>query len=264
MRTTSNGAATLAWDERGEGRPLLLVMGHRFSSAMWHWALEGLSAQARVVWFDNRGTGQSNTPPGPYAMRALAEDAFAVMDAAGLKSASVYGVSMGGMIAQEMALAAPDRVDSLILGCTAARYPGARPPHPATHLQYWLPRRLVLGLSRGLLYGPAAKANRIAQDLKLLQADRSDPRGLVGQAHAIAGFNALDRLSEIRQPTLVLHGSHDRVFPVAMAEELAAGIADSRLVVLEGAGHNYVADVTDASNAAVLDFLKSLDATGGR
>lgn len=260
MQITSNGAAVLAWDERGDGPPVLLIMGHRFSSAMWRWALDDLSSDARLVFFDNRGTGASNAPPGPYAMRNLAEDAFAVMDAAGLRSANVYGVSMGGMVALEMALSRPERVDSLILGCTAARYPGSRPPHPVTLLQYWAPRWLMLRFSRGLLYGPAAHPDRIAEDLKLLGEDRSDPRGLVGQAHAIAGFNVLERLSGIGQPTLVLHGGDDRVFPVAMARELAAGIRNSRLVVLEGAGHNYVADATEASGQAVRSFLASLGA----
>lgn len=263
MRTISNGAAVLAWTEYGAGRPVLLVMGHRFSSAAWGWALDGLSSQARLVLFDNRGTGASNSPAGPYTMQDLAEDAFAVMDAAGLKSAAVYGVSMGGMIAQEMALLKPCRVDSLILGCTAARYPGSRPPHPASYLQYWLPKGLVLRLGRDLLYGPRATSDRVAADLELLGRDHSEPRGLIGQAKAITNFNALDRLCEIRQPTLILHGSHDKVFPVALARELAAGIKNSRLVLLDGAGHNYVADATDASNRAVVDFLSSIGPTSG-
>src|SRR5690348_11921405 len=119
MGLAINNGAALAWRQRGEGPALLLVMGHRFSSQMWGWALEGLSSERRVIYFDNRGTGASDAPPGPYSMQDLAGDAFAVMDAAGIRSAAVYGVSMGGMIAQQMALMSPERVSALILGCTA-------------------------------------------------------------------------------------------------------------------------------------------------
>lgn len=188
-------------------------------------------------------------------MQDLAEDAFAVLNAAGLDSADVYGVSMGGMVALEMALSRPERVTSLILGCTAARCPPGRARNP---LLYWLPKSLAVTLGKGVLYGSAADPARVAEDMALLRADRSDRRGLIAQAQAVAGFDVLDRLDEIRQPTLVLHGNEDRIIPLAMGAELAAGIAGSRLVVLEGSGHNYVADATRASNDAVLQFLKSV------
>jgi len=259
MALAVNNRAVLAWRQQGGGPALLLVMGHRFSSQMWCWALDGLSSERSVICFDNRGTGASNAPPGPYSMQDLAEDAFAVMDAAGIRSAAVYGVSMGGMIAQQMALMNPERVSALILGCTAARFPRNRPPSALSYLQYWLPKSLTVRLAQKVLYGSLATAELVRQDLEIIRKDECNPRGLIGQAHAIADFNVQSRLNEIKQPTLVLHGSEDKVIPLSLGSELAAGISTSQFVVLEGSGHNYLADAADTSNEAILHFLRSVD-----
>src|SRR6202040_2939306 len=115
----------LYWDEQGSGEPLLLIMGLSYPSYMWHRSRPVLAARYRTVALDNRGVGRSDVPPGIYSIALMASDAAAVMDAAGFESAHVYGVSMGGMIAQEFALQYPERVRSLILGCTAAGGPHA-------------------------------------------------------------------------------------------------------------------------------------------
>src|ERR1700761_923917 len=112
--TTSNGAR-LHWGEQGSGTPILLVMGHRFSAKMWYPSIPALAARHRVIWFDNRGTGESDTTA-KLSVAQMAADAFAVMDAAGVERAHIYGVSMGGVIVQEMALTAPQRVHSLTVG----------------------------------------------------------------------------------------------------------------------------------------------------
>ena len=101
-------------------------MGLGYPSAMWHRTRPELSAFYRTIALDNRGAGQSDVPPGPYSIALMASDAAAVLDAAGVPSAHVFGVSMGGMIAQEFALQYPQRVQSLILGCTAAGGPNAQ------------------------------------------------------------------------------------------------------------------------------------------
>src|SRR5882672_10728057 len=125
MPFIDNQGAKIYWDEQGEGEPVLLIMGLGYPSAMWYRTRPLLAARYRTIALDNRGVGRSDVPPGPYPIALMASDAAGVLDASGLESAHVYGVSMGGMIAQEFALQYPKRVRSLILGCTAAGGPHA-------------------------------------------------------------------------------------------------------------------------------------------
>src|SRR5246127_1839816 len=126
MPFVENQGAEIYWDEQGSGEPLLLLMGLSYPSYMWHRFRPVLAQTYRTIAVDNRGVGQSDVPPGVYSIALMASDAAAVLDAAKVRSAHVFGVSMGGMIAQEFALQYPARVRSLILGCTAAG--GAPPP----------------------------------------------------------------------------------------------------------------------------------------
>src|ERR1700745_204071 len=125
MAFVDNQGARIYWDEQGQGEPVLLIMGRGFPSAMWYRIRPALSARYRTIAFDNRGIGQSDVPPGPYPIALMASDAAAVLDAAGIVGAHLFGVSMVGMIAQEFVLQYPKRVLSLILGCTAAGGPTA-------------------------------------------------------------------------------------------------------------------------------------------
>ena len=134
--------ARIWWDQSGTGDPILLIMGHAYGADMWHRTAPELAASYRVIRFDNRGIGRSSDPPGPYPVQLMADDALAVLDAASVASAHVYGVSMGGFIALQLALDHPGRVRSLVLGCTAASAEGAAhcshefgpwcPPPPST------------------------------------------------------------------------------------------------------------------------------------
>src|SRR5579864_3907880 len=125
MPFIQNQGAKIYWDEQGQGAPILLIMGLGWPSYLWHRTRPVLASRFRTIALDNRGIGQSDVPPGPYPIALMASDAAAVLDAAGIESAHVFGVSMGGMIAQEFALQYPKRVLSLILGCTAAGGPTA-------------------------------------------------------------------------------------------------------------------------------------------
>jgi 3-oxoadipate enol-lactonase len=125
MPFVENKSARIYWDEQGSGEPLLLIMGLSYPSYMWHRSRSDLAKRFRTIALDNRGVGQSDAPPGVYSMALMASDAAAVLDAAGAQSTHMFGVSMRGMIAQEFALQYPNRVRSLILGCTAAGGPHA-------------------------------------------------------------------------------------------------------------------------------------------
>src|SRR5579872_3340278 len=130
MAFVVNQGISIYWDEQGAGEPVLLIMGLTYPSDMWHRSRPVLAARFRTIALDNRGIGRSDVPPGPYPIAVMASDAAAVLDAAGLESAHVFGVSMGGMIAQEFALQYPKRVRSLILGCTTPGGPEAVQAEP--------------------------------------------------------------------------------------------------------------------------------------
>src|SRR5712664_1070553 len=125
MPFVENLGARIHWDEEGSGAPLLLIMGLGWPSQGWHRLRPALSEKYRTIALDNRGVGRSEVPAGPYSIAQMAADAAAVLNSARVNTAHIFGVSMGGMIAQEFALQYPNKVRSLILGCSAAGGPQA-------------------------------------------------------------------------------------------------------------------------------------------
>lgn len=247
--------ARIWWEQTGSGTPVLLIMGHAYGAGMWHRALPELAGRHRVIRFDNRGIGRSSDPPGPYPVPVMAGDAAAVLDAAGADSAHVYGVSMGGFIALQLALEHPGRVQSLTLGCTAAAAP--RGPHGAlvTRIRSLVPAPVLNRMARNLLYGPNTATRLKKEDQQVVQHTRASTQGRHGQLTGMADFDVTTQLGQIRVPTLILHGSRDRIVPFASAQQLAAGITGSRLVAFPGAGHIYTTDVPAAANHEFLRFL---------
>ena len=267
MPFADSGAVRLHWQERGHGTPVLLVMGHRFSSQMWYPILPALAAAHRTVWFDNRGTGLSDTTR-KVTVAQLAADAFAVMDAAGLEQAHVFGVSMGGVIVQEMAMQQPSRVTSLVLGCTGI-LSADKPRMPAVmRTLYYLPPsvlRLLMPRRRGDAgYGSAAPPERVAFDQAMLAKDKFSVPGVVAQAAAIAGYSATKTaVAALAAPALVLHGDEDAVVPFGWGVELAETLSSGRFVKLEGSGHNFLVAAREQAAAAVLNFLREVDTKAG-
>ena len=258
MPLTAGRSPHLQWQEKGDGAPLLLVMGHRFSSRMWGPLLDLLAAEHRVVWFDNRGTGGSGATR-DATIRDLAEDALAVMDAAELEAAHVLGVSMGGVVALDLALAAPARVRSLVIGCSGVLTADKPRAPKSRYAAYFLPTWLTLRLSAPALYGPACPPERRDADLALLRDDVFDRRGVIAQAKAVAApVTTLEEVAAIDVPTLVLHGTEDRIVPFAWGEELARTVPRARLARYEGSGHSFMAERPEEVSADVLRFLASV------
>ena len=255
--------ARIWWDQSGTGDPVLLIMGHAYGADMWHRTAPGLAASYRVIRFDNRGAGRSSDPPGPYPVPLMAGDALAVLDAAGAASAHVYGVSMGGAIALQLALDHPGRVRSLTLGCTAASAQGASRGALLTRVRTLVPAAALNRMAGKLLYGPGTPASRRAEDHLIVRRTRSSGRGRRGQLTGLASFDVTGRLAEIRVPVLVMHGAQDRIVPAASAQRLAGGIAGARLVVFPDAGHVYITDATQAANQEVLHFLAGIPGPAG-
>src|SRR4029077_5684753 len=238
MPFVENQGAKLYWDEQGSGEPLLLIMGLSYPSYMWHRSRPVLANSYRTIALDNRGVGQSDVPPGIYSIALMASDAAAVMDAAGgggapvmeaagVERAHVFGVSMGGMIAQEFALQYPSRVRSLILGCTAAGGPHAVQAESAA-LQTLMRRDLTPEESKEaiipFIYDAATSRERIDEDMAIRMKSFPTPQGYAGQLQGIFGWEAPRRIAQITAPTLVIHGETDRLVPSANAQLIAKHI----------------------------------------
>jgi pimeloyl-ACP methyl ester carboxylesterase len=188
----------------------------------------------------------------------MAADAFAVLDAAGVASAHVYGASMGGLVAQEMALSQPERVRSLVLACTGAPSDETAPTKRPTGWQFRIPTRLLTGAVRKTMYSADVPKELVDEDLRILVGTKTSAAALTEQARAIADYRSLDRVGAISIPTLVLHGTRDTVVDYDRGVELAEAIPGARLHTLVGAGHNYSTEAGPEANDAVLGFLAGL------
>lgn len=259
MPVLKRGGVEIAWREQGDGAPILLIMGHRYSARMWYPVLEGLGERFRLVSFDNQGTGESGARR-RTSIRQMAEDAVAVMEAAGLKDAHIYGVSMGGAIALELAIRHPRRVRSLILGCTLAKTQDIAMKIRWYHwLVYHLPRPILRrfgrrGKNHG--YGDSASADRIKRDQMILAQDRCDPKGVWAQALAMAEYCVdPDDLRAITAPALVLHGGQDSTVSYEQGERLTFMLPTARLIFFPRAGHNYHVAEGERANREIEQFV---------
>ena len=264
--TARAGAPHVFWHgpDRVEttGRPVVvLVNGWTASGLLWPAGLvEQLERSYDVVRVDNRGSGYSRTAPAPFTMTQLADDVREVLRAIGARSATIVGLSMGGMIAQELAINHPDVVERLVL-C------GTRPPTPAG----FAPARSVLeamtatprtGEGVGTFFERTWGAV-VGGDFRRLDPDgmrelvrhlreRPTPRaGVINQLRAISGWSGPSRLGRITAPTVVLHGADDPLIPVGNGMRLAQLIADSTYVELPGVGHLVPYEAPDALLAAI-------------
>ena len=248
----------IKWESQGDGSPLLLIQGLGYGRWGWEPVVPGLAARHRVVTFDNRGIGESDKPEGPYTAAQMAGDALQVLDEAGIERAHVLGASLGGMIAQELAVAAPERVDKLVLCCTTPGGPTTVPmPEVTVRLFAEAPtlapevalRRFV---ENALGEDPPIE---IVNDLFARRvANPPDPAGWQSQAAAGMTFAGVD--GEIAAPTLILGGTADNVVDHRNAEVLAARIPGARVELLAGAGHLFFWEQPDESVRIINEFLE--------
>ena len=248
----------LHWEQTGSGSPVLLIMGAVYSSAMWYPALPVLSARHRLISFDNQGTGRSTWAP-TTSIAEMAADALAVLDAAEVERADVYGISLGGVIALELALAATERVRSLVLGCTCVLTPDK--PRAPLEVNDALRSASRRDLADSTLYGSVCPPETRTRNHQAILDDIAVPEALVAQQDALRAYSGdLAAVSGLAMPALVLHGTEDPIVPVEWGRELAGALPASRLVVYEGCGHNYLVEVAHQANGEVLDFLAEVAA----
>jgi pimeloyl-ACP methyl ester carboxylesterase len=232
-------------------------MGLSFTHEMWHRTLPALGGY-RTILFDNRGMGRSSVPRGPYSIRQMAGDAQAVLNAAGVERADVIGASMGGMIAQELALQHPESVRRLILACTS--YSGFFCRWPDARFAGWMFGSRTARDNRrrsltDLLYADRTPQERIEEDIRIRGACTWTAAGFYGQLAAILTWNAYYRLPRIAAPTLVLHGDQDRLIPIQNGRTLARRIPGAVFEEIVDAGHILMTDQPQACGEAVARFL---------
>ncbi len=258
MAYVVNKGAKLYWREEGSGPPVLLIMGLSFTHDMWYRVTPGLAGEYRAILFDNRGIGLSDVPRGPYSMRRMASDARAVLDAAGVESAHVIGASMGGMIAQELALRYPERVRSLMLGCTSSSGLLGKWPQFRYAPRGWKGRsREEREHSlRALLYADTTMPERIEEDVRIRCGCAWCYKGVLSQLAGILTWSAYRRLPGIRVPTLVVHGDQDRLVPPENGRVVASRIPGARFQLIRDAGHVLITDQPEACVEAIRGFLK--------
>jgi pimeloyl-ACP methyl ester carboxylesterase len=250
------GGCRLSFEVFGDPRrqPLLLLEGLGGSIAGWRRNVPHLAAELFVVAFDHRGNGATEAPDEAWTMSTFVEDAIALLDELRIARTHVYGLSFGGMVAQELAIRHPRRVRTIVLGATHAGGPCAvRSTARVPKDRPWL-----------ALYSDAFVAehpDEVAAD-RSIDRDRARPSGAArAQWAAIRDWSSCDRLDRIHAPTLVLHGTADRTVDPANARVLADAIAGAELVWLDGAGHLYHREQPDRADEAVLRFVrKHLDA----
>lgn len=257
----------LYYETHGEGKPLVLISGLGYSLWQWHKMVPFLDEHFKVITFDNRGVGQSEKPAGPYTAQMLAADTVGLLDALKVEKAIIMGHSMGGFIAQAIALDFPQRVEKLILCSTNFGGPHHAPVTPEamkvlTDVTSDALTRFKNGLAVSTAPGWSEKnAEMIDEWVKWRVANPIEPGpyqsqlaiglGLLPEA---AAFEA--KLPAIHVPTLILFGEHDKVVPPANAELLSKQIPNSQVVIFPDAGHFFPIEIPEAASRAVIEFAK--------
>lgn len=261
MPTAGVAGRELYYERAGAGEPLLLIQGMSGTHAAWGRPFRSLLEERfECVVFDNRGIGFSGPAEEPFTTAELAGDTVGLLDALAIESAHVLGISMGGMVAQELALSRPERIRSLVLGCTYCGGPEARLMDPAD---------LAL-LGEAYASGDFERAVRAMWEVNLSPSFRAEesryadfraiseaapvPRETIEkQLGAVVAHDTSARLGGLDLPTLVVHGSEDRVLPAVNGDQIAALVPGARLEVLDGIGHLFWWEQPERSAALIAE-----------
>ena len=265
MQTVTHDGVELAYDVAGpaDGEPVVLLSGLGYGRWMWRWQRDRLAEEYRPIRIDNRGAGDSDEPAGPYTIEGMAADVEAVLAAEGVDRAHVVGASMGGMIAQRYALEY-SRAKTLTLCCTTHGGVDAVPIPDETQEQMFdtpkgaSERELIRHRMRPAFNERFTNRNPHLMDRIIewrLEQDAGAP-AREAQAAAALEFDVSDRLERIRVPTLVMHGTNDRVLPAANGKLLDEKIPETRLELVEGGSHCFFIEDSELVNRTLRSFLE--------
>ena len=260
----------LFYEIHGDGFPLLLVMGAGGGSAAWFFQIRDFKRHYRVIVFDNRGMGRTQRSPVPYTIKTMADDAVGLLKHLGIEKAHVLGMSLGGRVAQEIAITYPDMVERLILVAATSKAEDSATPGMLEafavkegdtrvdfrSIDYRRAHRKIVSLAYNKrLY------RTILVPLARLQIWREDIEAHLELMEAEVGHTTLDRLHTIKARTLVMQGTEDRIVYPRTCEELAGRIPNAKLVQLEGGSHALYFEMRRRFNKEVLDFLRETTIT---
>jgi len=261
------GAVNLSYDTFGAGEPLLLIMGFGAPGIAWMPVLPML-AGFQCIYFDNRGTGNSDKPSGPYTIPDMADDAAALLDAVGIEAVLVYGISMGGMIAQELALRHPGKVRKVVLGCTTTGGPEATPPEEETIAALLTAMKLMstdperaIDIMLPVVHPPDfVAAHPEVKQMALMGAAMmppTPPEVIERTLEGITRFNSYDRLPEVKCPVMIVHGERDILIKPANAKLLKSRLPHAEVFMIPNAGHNFFAENSMGIHQRIVEFLKA-------
>jgi len=266
MPTTLVNGINLYYEVHGQGQPLILIQGLGGGHQAWFFQLRAFQKHFRVVTFDNRGIGKSHhTSREPYTIRVMADDVIGLMDHLGIDKAHILGLSLGGMVAQELAISYPHRVDKLILCSTFA----SRETHDATpdvirniNIEaesagvdsMSFDSRQFIGSFISLAFNrwPYRMFFNLVSRFVMKSTHIQD---YLGQMGAVRGYETKSRLHLIHAPTLVITGTEDKLVPPCFSEMIAMRIPNARLVKVGGGSHAFFIEMSSRFNREVLDFV---------
>jgi pimeloyl-ACP methyl ester carboxylesterase len=258
------GDINMYYEIHGEGEPLVLVCGFGGDITRWARILPTMSRDYRVIIYDNRGAGKTDKPDTPYTMDMMADDLAGLLDAIGIDSAHILGISMGGMIAQNFALRHPGKVKALILGCTSCSDPGEDPDNAGKDIvdPVRLETMTVEERARSSLpfiYSQEFIDNNpdiIEEEIAMSVNNPVDVVGYNRQADAITTNDTYNRLPQLKMPVLVIAGDEDRLLPVKHSRIIASRVPGAQLTLLKGKGHGFFSEALDESKRIIDDFIK--------
>jgi pimeloyl-ACP methyl ester carboxylesterase len=255
------GDVTLYYEESGNGTPVILLHGLAGDCSAWTPQIKVLEKNYRVVPLDNRGAGQSSSPDYPYTTRLFAEDTIGLMDAIGItEPAHIIGRSMGGAIAQEMAINYPDRVRSMIITASFGKLD--RYGHRILHNINEVVKAqgyMAAAQWQSLFFFPPPYFNKNQQQMDKFEqgvgiTDRP-VHGYTNSTHACLMHDSLERLNQVKCPTLVLTGGEDVLCAVGPAKQIAERVPGCELKIYEGASHFFMTQCYEESMADIKKFL---------
>jgi 3-oxoadipate enol-lactonase len=260
MKLTRPDGAEIGWYDEGSGEPVLLIMGLAYPAASWFRQTEVLSQDYRVLTIDNRGAGLSKDAPGaPYTVELMADDCLAVLDQAGVERAHVVGISMGGLMAQELAISHAERVGSL---CLMATHPGLAdgvwPPEVFEFLASRAGMSAEQSRESSIPFNYAATTSRelIEQDWAVRLEGTAGPEGYAAQG-GTALWAGLSRLPQVTAPTMVMYGTEDRLVDPGNGERIAGAVPGAVRAPVEGANHVLTTDQPETVNRLLLDWFRA-------
>ena len=267
----------ICYEIKGDGKPLVLIHGFGVNKEEWIGQFIPLSKHFKVIRFDNRGAGKSDHPAEGFTIKTLAEDLNGLLDHIEIKKAHIVGWSLGGMVAQEFVLNYPDKVDKLVLINTLPYWPG-----DASGLEMYRESKIEArkafkqdpvkafydgatpGFSRKfkkeLLEDPKKKIHGLFSAEDLIEKDKNNPistRDIENYTQALGSHNAIDRLPGIKKDTLIISATHDKSTPLSMNELIHEKIPQSKIVVIQKAGHNSPIERGPEMNDYIIEFLNS-------